>query len=248
MSFILSILSHISMGRIRGTSRAKRGKNRRIRHRVCLTCNDVFKHGYAFDVHKRSCGIKGSSSSGNEDTDTDGSPYENTTDASNDDIAYSNDDLSDGFQPPLCLPNNRPMNEVSAYLSALNNSRGPWDLNHINAYREWGPKMPTPRLMEQAKLLGACDAGVGISEQHAQVILTYCRSRKGIPLPKTIRTCWKNIKRGHEKMCGPLRKVRNSSGEVLFTWRIVVMCVNMTFCDTMWRNVYQCYVFYDNVM
>jgi hypothetical protein len=149
MSFILSILSHISMGRKRGTSRAKRGKNRRIRHRVCLTCNDVFKYGYAFDVHKRSCGTKGSSAPGNEDTNTDGSPYENTTDASNDDIAYSNDDLSDGFQPPLCLPNNRPMNEMSAYLSALNNSRGP---NHINTYREWGPKMPTPRLMEQKEL------------------------------------------------------------------------------------------------
>ena len=99
-------------------------------------------------------------------------------------------------------------NDVPTYLNGLNNGMGAEDLNYINAYRDWGPKEPMDNLKEQARFLAACDAGVGVSDQHAQVLLDYVNSRDGIPLPKKVQTCWKNMKRVHESMCGTLQKVR----------------------------------------
>ena len=101
----------------------------------------------------------------------------------------------------------KPANDVSSYLNGLNNGRGAQDLDYINAYREWGPKEPLDNIQEQARFLAACDAGVGISDQHAQVLLDYVRTRDGIPLPKKVKTCWNNMKRVHESMCGTLKKV-----------------------------------------
>jgi hypothetical protein len=101
----------------------------------------------------------------------------------------------------------KPANDVSSYLNGLNNGRGPQDLHYINAYHEWGPKEPLDKIQEQARFLAACDAGVGISDQHAQVLLDYVKTRDGIPLPKKVKTCWKNMKRVHESMCGTLQKV-----------------------------------------
>ena len=91
---------------------------------------------------------------------------------------------------------------MSAYLNALNNDNGAQDLDldYINAYREWGPKEPIDTLKEQARFLAACDAGVGVSDQHAQVLLNYANTRAGIPLPKKLKTCWNNMKRVHELM------------------------------------------------
>ena len=101
----------------------------------------------------------------------------------------------------------KPANDVSSYLNGLNNGRGAQDLDYINAYREWGPKEPLDKIQEQARFLAACDAGVGISDQHAQVLLDYAKTRDGIPLPKKVKTCWNNMKRVHESMCGTLKKV-----------------------------------------
>ena len=101
----------------------------------------------------------------------------------------------------------KPANDVSSYLNGLNHGRGAQDLDYINAYREWGPKEPLDKIQEQARFLAACDAGVGISDQHAQVLLDYARTRDGIPLPKKVKTCWNNMKRVHESMCGTLKKV-----------------------------------------
>ncbi len=99
-------------------------------------------------------------------------------------------------------------NDVRTYLNGLNNGSGAEDLDYINAYRDWGPKEPMDNLKEQARFLSACDAGVGVSDQHAQVLLDYVNSRDGVPLPKKVQTCWKNMKRVHESMCGTLQKVR----------------------------------------
>ena len=84
---------------------------------------------------------------------------------------------------------------------------GPEDLHFINAYRYWGPKEPMDTLKEQARFLAACDAGVGVSDQHAQVLLDYVNTRAGIPLTKKVKTCWNNMKRVNESMCGTLQKV-----------------------------------------
>ncbi len=70
-----------------------------------------------------------------------------------------------------------------------------------------GPKEPLDKIQEQARFLAACDAGVGISDQHAQVLLDYVKTRDDISLPKKVKTCWNNMKRIHESMCGTLKKV-----------------------------------------
>ena len=100
-----------------------------------------------------------------------------------------------------------PRPDISQYLGKLHPSNDGVDLYHINAYREWGPKRPNASEREQARFLAVCDAGVGISDQHAQIILDYVRTRQGPPLPKTVETCWKNIERAHAKMCGNMTKV-----------------------------------------
>jgi hypothetical protein len=88
------------------------------------------------------------------------------------------------------------------------------DLDHINAYREWGTTyQPTTSERAQARFLAACDAGVGVSDQHAQIILDYCRIREGPELPKTVQTCWRNIERTHAKMCGSITKVQSGCQE-----------------------------------
>ncbi len=85
---------------------------------------------------------------------------------------------------------------------------GPTNLYHLTEYRFWGPRPPDKSEAEQARFLSVCEAGVGISDAHAQVILDYCRSRDGTDLPKTVATCWANIERAHTKMCGQMKKVR----------------------------------------
>ena len=104
--------------------------------------------------------------------------------------------------PPLAT---RP--DIHQYLEKLHPANDGVDLYHINAYREWGPKRPDASEREQARFLAVCDAGVGISDQHAQIILDYVRTREGPSLPKTVETCWKNIERAHAKMCGIMSKV-----------------------------------------
>ena len=99
------------------------------------------------------------------------------------------------------------LDQVSSYISELNNGCGPTNLYHISEYRAWGPRPPNARVTEQARFLGTCDAGVGVSDAHAQVILDYCRSRDGTDLPKTVKTCWANIERAHINMCGTMKKV-----------------------------------------
>jgi hypothetical protein len=97
--------------------------------------------------------------------------------------------------------------DISQYLGRLHLANDEVDLYHINAYREWGPLRPDASECEQARFLAVCDAGVGISDQHAQIILDYVRTREGPSLPKTVDTCWKNIERAHAKMCGIMSKV-----------------------------------------
>ncbi len=106
--------------------------------------------------------------------------------------------------PPVMHEN---LDKVSAYLNALNNGCGPTDLYHLTEYCAWGPRPPNARVTEQTRFFGACDAGVGLSDAHAQVILDYCRSRDGAELPKTVDTCWANIQRAHINMCGTMKKV-----------------------------------------
>jgi hypothetical protein len=97
--------------------------------------------------------------------------------------------------------------DISQYLGGLNPPNEEVDLDHINAYRDWGPIRPDASECEQARFLAVCDAGVGISDQHAQIILDYVRTREGPSLPKTVDTCWKNVERAHAKMCGNISKV-----------------------------------------
>jgi hypothetical protein len=101
--------------------------------------------------------------------------------------------------------------DLSQYLDRLDRNARAADLNHINAYRDWGPTRPSESEREQARFLAACDGGVGMSDRHAQLILNYCRTRKGPRLPKRVATCWKNIERAHAKMCGTIVKVKYDS-------------------------------------
>ncbi len=98
--------------------------------------------------------------------------------------------------------------DISQYLDRLDADCQRVDLHHINACRAWGPKRPNASEREQASFLAACDAGVGVSDQHAQSFLNYARTREGPWLPKSIKTCWKNVEKAHAKMCGTIHKVK----------------------------------------
>ncbi len=101
-----------------------------------------------------------------------------------------------------------PRPDISQYLGRLDPDIKGANLHHINAYRDWGPKRPNASEREQARFLASVDAGVGVSDQHAQSFLDYARTREGPWLPKTVTTCWKNIERAHAKMCGTIHKVK----------------------------------------
>jgi hypothetical protein len=88
--------------------------------------------------------------------------------------------------PPVLHEN---LDKVSSYIRELNNGCCPTNLYHLTEYRAWGPRPSNARVTVQARFLGACDAGVGLSDGHAQVILDYCRSCDGTELPKTVETC-----------------------------------------------------------
>ena len=107
---------------------------------------------------------------------------------------------------------------------------GPEDPHFINAYRDWGPKEPMDKLKEQARFLAASDAGVGVSDQHAQVLLDYVNTRGGIPLPKKLKTCWNNMKRVHESMCGTLQKVLPNLIRTSLSINVSILCVAYRNC------------------
>ena len=174
-----------------------------LRFVQCYKCGEFTKHGFAVQAHRKQCFVRNTVCSVPFDLH-DVEDVESVIDDKEDlgDI----DSISNSSQH-TASETSQHGNNVSAYLNGLNNGMGPEDLHFINAYRDWGPKEPMDKLKEQARFLAACDAGVGVSDQHAQVLLDYVNTRGGIPLPKKLKTCWNNMKRVHESMCGTLQKV-----------------------------------------
>jgi hypothetical protein len=191
----------------------------------CYECGEFTKQGYAVKAHRKQCqlstepvSVRCSVPFDLEDVEDVESVREDEEDLG-DIHSISNSSLHTASET------SQHGNNVSAYLNGLNNGMGPEDLHFINAYRDWGPKEPMDKLKEQARFLAACDAGVGVSDQHAQVLLDYVNTRAGIPLPKKVQTCWKNMKRVHESMCGTLQKVLPKLIRTSLSINVSILCV-----------------------
>ena len=173
----------------------------------CYECGEFTKHGYGVTAHRKQCQLSTEHVSVRCTVPFDLEAVQDVESVVEDEEGLGDSDSISNSSQHTASKTSLHRNNVSAYLNGLNNGMGPEDLHFINAYRDWGPKEPMDTLQEQARFLAACDAGVGISDQHAQVLLDYVNTRGGTPLPKTVKTCWNNMKRVHESMCGTLQKV-----------------------------------------
>jgi hypothetical protein len=175
-------------------------KNRKKCRVPCPQCGQIFKQGFGLRLHVlNDCG-----KCINDDSQDSHQRSAESHEASSNNSMHDEASSSSHEAPPILGDK---LQDVSSYIRQLNNGCGPTELYHLTEYRFWAPRHPDASVAEQARFLGACDAGVGISDTHAQVILDYCRSRDGIGLPKTVKTCWANIERAHTSMCGPMKKV-----------------------------------------
>ena len=192
---------------------ARDDRNKQIRFVQCYECGEFTKHGFAVKSHRKQCQLRMNALRKQSVRNTECSiPFDLHDVEDVESVIDDKEDLGDidsisNSSQHTASETSQHGNNVSAYLNGLNNGMGPEDLHFINAYRDWGPKEPMDKLKEQARFLAACDAGVGVSDQHAQVLLDYVNTRAGIPLPKKVKTCWNNMKRVHESMCGTLQKV-----------------------------------------
>ena len=187
---------------------AREDRKKQMRFVQCYECGEFTKHGFAVKAHRKQCQLNTEPVSirCSVPFDLEAVRYVECVVEDEEDLGDI-DSISNSSEHTASETSHHGTN-VSAYLNGLNNGLGPEDLHFINAYRDWGPKEPMEILKEQARFLAACDAGVGISDQHAQVLLDYVNTRGGTPLPKKVKTCWNNMKRVHESMCGTLQKVR----------------------------------------
>ena len=191
----------------------------------CNECGEFTKHGFAVTAHRKQCQLSTEHVSVRCTVPIDLEAIQDVESVVEDEegLGYS-DSISNSSQH-TASETSLHRNNVSTYLNGLNNGMGPEDLHFINAYRDWGPKEPMDTLQEQARFLAACDAGVGISDQHAQVLLDYVNTRGGTPLPKTVKTCWNNMKRVHESMCGTLQKVLPKLIRTYLSINVQKLCV-----------------------